>query len=42
MGYDAEILEQAVQMVVDGANFRRTGRYPTSYLSDARHSPLSH
>ena len=27
MGYDAGIKEQAVKMVVDGANFRRTGRY---------------
>jgi transposase-like protein len=27
MGYSAEIREQAVKMVVDGANYRRTGRY---------------
>jgi transposase-like protein len=27
MGYSAEVREQAVKMVVDGANFRRTGRY---------------
>lgn len=26
-GYAAEVREQAVKMVVDGANFRRTGRY---------------
>jgi hypothetical protein len=27
MGYGAAIREQAVKMVVDGANYRRTGRY---------------
>ena len=27
MGYTAEVREQAVKMVVDGANFRRAGRY---------------
>ena len=27
MGYSAEVRHQAVKMVVDGANFRRTGRY---------------
>ncbi len=27
MGYSAEVREQAVKMVVDGANYRRAGRY---------------
>ena len=27
MGYGAEVREQAVKMVIDGANFRRAGRY---------------
>ena len=27
MGYDEEVREQAVKMVIDGANFRRAGRY---------------
>ena len=27
MGYGAEVREQAIKMVVDGANYRRAGRY---------------
>jgi hypothetical protein len=27
MGYGADVREQAVKLVVDGANFRRAGRY---------------
>jgi len=27
MGYSTEVREEAVKMVLDGANYRRTGRY---------------